>query len=63
MMRGSIQPIPYSAGKPSAAKAVANRAESDAHRTSAYVASTMPAPAHAPLIAAMTGVEIASGAV
>jgi hypothetical protein len=47
--------MPYSATRPRRAKAVAKRAVSAAKRTWQNSACTNPTPAHAPLIAAMSG--------
>ena len=57
--RGSIQASPYSAISPRRANAVLNFALSEAKRISQYNAMTRPSPTTGPLIAAITGFEIA----
>jgi hypothetical protein len=56
-MRSRNHGEPNSAGRPRRAKAVVIRAPDAANRTSADSASTNPIPAHAPLIAAITGLR------
>ena len=55
MRRGRTHDMPYSAIRPRRANAVVNLAPGAAKRRSHIIACTRPMPAHAPLIAAMTG--------
>ena len=55
MSRGSVQLIPYSAGKPNFGAAVVHFADAETKRRSQNSGSARPIPAHAPLMAAMTG--------
>ena len=54
-MRGSVQLIPYSAGNPNFGAAVVHFAFAEMNRRSQNNVSASPMPAHAPLIAAITG--------